>query len=214
MILSKRITLAALALGTILVFRQPAMAAPGKTFNMQKPGIACKSMAGKMDLTDAQKVSLKSIRQSCAHKIKAVRDDNTLSVQDKAAKVSAIRKSTQAQLKTILTPAQQQKMAGLRAKGPGHGQFGAKRGGKFAAALDLTNQQKSSIKSIMESAAQQVRAISADKSLSAQDTRAKVQAIRKSAMEQMMSVLTPAQQQKMEQFRAGAKGHKRGMQAQ
>jgi len=91
-----------------------------------------------------------------------------------------------------------------------HGQ-GGKKMQKLAASLGLTDAQKAQLKPILQSAAQQAKAIKTDTSLTPQARQAKMKDLRKSTNQQMMAVLTPDQRQKlkaMRQQRRAAKGAK------
>ncbi len=78
------------------------------------PGDRLKELAEQLNLTDEQKEKLKPIVQEQAEKLKALREDTTLSQQDKIAKFREIQQAGQEKIKAILTPEQQQKMDKLR----------------------------------------------------------------------------------------------------
>jgi Spy/CpxP family protein refolding chaperone len=87
----------------------------------------------KLNLTDAQTAAIKPIFAAEANDIKAVRQDNSLSKEQKQGKMFDIRKAANEKINTILTPEQQAKWAELKEharwmhhKGmhPGHKPFG------------------------------------------------------------------------------------------
>ncbi|MBI3875986.1 MAG: hypothetical protein HY300_08515 [Verrucomicrobia bacterium] len=80
------------------------------------PGDRLKELAEQLNLTDEQKEKLKPIVQEEVEKLKALREDATLSRQDKVAKFREIQEGAQAKIKAILTPEQQEKMDKLREK--------------------------------------------------------------------------------------------------
>ena len=86
---------------------------------------------------------------------------------------------------------------------------GRERGEKFAKELNLTSDQQADLKSIRESAKQQVQAIKNDSSLTSEQKKAKFQELRKSTHEQMMAKLTPDQQAKFKEMRKEHRGHRR-----
>lgn len=113
--LKKTLALAALVVGSLvagsLVTRAqdaatntpPATAKPGGK-NMRSLDITF--LAKRLDLTDAQKPKVKTVLEDLAQKQRDLHADNTLSADDKKAKMKEIRDSTDAKLKDILTPDQ------------------------------------------------------------------------------------------------------------
>lgn len=88
------------------------------------------NLAKQLDLTEDQKPKVEAIMKSTAEKSRALREDTSLSPEDKKAKVKAIREETTAQMKAVLTPEQFTKWQeltkrGLRNHAPG-GPDGAK----------------------------------------------------------------------------------------
>ncbi len=81
--------------------------------------------------------------------------------------------------------------------------------GKMAAALGLSDAQKAQMKPILESARDQAKAVKADTTLSPEDRKSKMKAIRKDTMTKIGPILTPDQKQKlvtMRHHRKGAQG--------
>lgn len=94
---------------------------------------------------------------------------------------------------------------------PGQGQTRVQGGGlkKLADYLNLTDTQKAQIKPIMQSTAQQAKAIKADTSLTPAAKKAKLQELRRTAWQQVLPILTPDQRTKLKalrQHREGAAG--------
>ncbi len=69
--------------------------------------------------------------------------------------------------------------------------------GKMTATLGLSEAQKAQMKPILQSARAQAKAVKADTSLSPEDRKGKMKAIRQSAMSQIGPILTPEQKQKL-----------------
>jgi Spy/CpxP family protein refolding chaperone len=68
--------------------------------------------------------------------------------------------------------------------------------------LNLTADQQTKIKAIWKQSAEQGKALHEDKALTREDRRAKTDALRKSARDQVRAVLTPAQQATFDQMPA------------
>jgi len=67
-----------------------------------------------LNLTDAQKAQIKPILQSEIQELKTVKDDTSMSPDQKQAKVKDIRSNYKSQISSILTPEQQKKLAAMR----------------------------------------------------------------------------------------------------
>ena len=76
-----------------------------------------------------------------------------------------------------------------------------RRGGMERDDLNITAEQKARLESIRQSERDQIQAVRNDSSLSLPDREAKTRAIQSSARQQAMSVLTPEQQQKLQNAR-------------
>jgi len=70
-------------------------------------GDRLKMLAEKLQLTDDQKAQVKTILNGDETQMKALRDDDALSEEDRRAKFMALRKSTHDQIRALLTPDQQ-----------------------------------------------------------------------------------------------------------
>jgi Spy/CpxP family protein refolding chaperone len=87
-------------------------------------------------------------------------------------------------------------------------QFVSKRLAKMNEQLQLTQDQQAKVKDILNDQWTKQQAIRSNTSLSQQDARKQMRELRKSEHEQIMSVLTPEQQQKAKQMRKEGKGGK------
>lgn len=152
--------------------------------------------AQQLNLTDAQKVQIKTIMQDAKSKAQALRNDSTIPADQKKAQFMEIRKSAHQQIMQVLTPDQQKKMAQLRKEARGTQMK------KLAAALNLTADQKAKVKAIREDAKTQIKAVRDDKTLSQDQAKAKVMDIHKASMAQIKQILTPDQLQKLDQIKA------------
>jgi Spy/CpxP family protein refolding chaperone len=148
--------------------------------------------------------------------MKAIRDDQSLTPDQRQEKMRALHASMKKDMDAVLTPDQQQKLAQMHEKRGGTGEHGGMMGGnpgeRMAKELNLTADQQTKMKSIMESTHQQMRAIEDNQSLSQQDKHAKIQALHESTKSQISAILTPEQQQKFAQMHEhrGAGGNGRG----
>jgi Spy/CpxP family protein refolding chaperone len=71
-------------------------------------------LSEKLNLTDDQKATLKPILQDHMQQIKTVREDSSLSEEQKHAKLKSIHDSMHGQINAMLTPEQQAKFKQMR----------------------------------------------------------------------------------------------------
>ncbi len=73
-------------------------------------------MAQELGLTDAQKAKIKAILQTQMPQMKALRENKTLTPEQKMTKMRALRMAQMKKMEAILTPAQRKKVAAMRAQ--------------------------------------------------------------------------------------------------
>ncbi len=129
----KQVKIAALALGAVLaaapLFAQENTTTPpatndqtttqsmGRHGHMRKadPAKRLEWMSKKLNLTDEQKTKLQPIFQDEFQQMKAVREDTSLSREQKRDKMKQIHETFHPQVMAVLTPDQQQKLEQMRA---------------------------------------------------------------------------------------------------
>jgi Spy/CpxP family protein refolding chaperone len=149
-----------------------------------------------LNLTDAQKAQVKSIFQDAKTKVQAVRNDKSLTPDQQKTQIRGIFKAAKEQVEQVLTPEQKQKLAQERKEMRGQGIR------RVLAALNLTDAQKTQVKAIFEDAKTKAEAVHNDKSLTPDQQKAQMMEIRKAAFGQVKQVLTPEQQQKLQDIMA------------
>lgn len=165
----------------------------------------------RLNLTQDQKTKIQSLRQSERGQIEAIRNNASLTDEQKQQQIRDLRKNEHQQTLALLTPDQQAQLKQMaQDRGGRRGGFNGER--RFQA-LNLTEQQKSQLKPIFESTRQQMQALRGDTSLTPEQKHEKMQQIRQNQMTQMKSILTPEQLQQMQQWR-GRRMHKGGEQQQ
>jgi periplasmic protein CpxP/Spy len=161
------------------------------------------AMAQQLNLNDQQKTQIQGIFQTQRQQAQAIRQDTSLTPEQKQEKLKALRASTHQQVEGVLTPEQQQQMKQLRAQheGMGKGMGGAANGMGPLSRLNLTPDQRAKIEPIMKSTREQAQAVRNDTSLTPEQKQAKMREIHQGAMAQVKSLLTPEQQQQMQNWR-------------
>jgi Spy/CpxP family protein refolding chaperone len=153
------------------------------------------SVTGKPQLTAEQKKQLRDLRNSARDQAAIIRNDQTLTAEQKQAKLKALRASTREQMKSVLTPEQRKVMADRRATAKA----------KFAEKLGLTTDQQSKLQVLHSSNRQQRQAVLKNASLSTEQKQAQLSQIRQATQAQLATILTPEQLEKFHQMRRRGK---------
>jgi periplasmic protein CpxP/Spy len=119
--------LASLALGILLACTMVASAqntnanANGRGERRMTPQQRIDRMSTELKLTDDQKTKVSALFKANAEKRKELRDDTSLSREDRREKNQALMKEENKKLKEILTPEQFEKWEKMRPQGRGRG---------------------------------------------------------------------------------------------
>jgi protein CpxP len=189
-----------------------ATAASQKTMPRNHGGF--ERMAQQLNLTDQQKTQIQGFTQAGRQQAQSIKQDTTLTPEQKRDKFRQLRASTHQQILGALTPEQQEQMKQLRSQYAGMGRgkgAGVGRGMGPLAHLNLTDDQRAKIEPILQSSRQQAQAVRNDTTLTPEQKHAKIRDIHQGAMAQMNSLLTPEQQQQWQEMRQhGGPGGKHG----
>jgi Spy/CpxP family protein refolding chaperone len=158
--------------------------------------------AATLKLSPEQKKQLHELRLSARDQAAIIRNDQTLSGEQKQSKLKELRASTRDQMKSILTPDQQKAFAERHAA----------RKAKIVAELGLTPEQQSKLKGLFQSTRQQRQQVLTNASLSNEQKLAQLKQIRQDAKSQLATILSPDQLQKFRELRKhrGMMMHKQG----
>lgn len=88
--------------------------AMGDTETKAKVQTKLEKLSSELNLTDDQKNQLKPVLQGEVKELKSVRDDSSLSDDQKKAKMAEIHESSKSQMSSILTPEQKTKLAAMK----------------------------------------------------------------------------------------------------
>jgi Spy/CpxP family protein refolding chaperone len=186
---------ATMAAQTELAPSDNAVPAPHK---MMRDHGGFEQMAQQLNLTDQQKTQIQGFRKAGHEQAQSIRQDTSLTQEQKRDKFRELRASTHQQVLGVLTPEQQQQMKQFREQ---HRGMGAGLGYGPMAKLNLTDDQRAKIQPILQSSRQQAEAVRNDTTLTPDQKHAKMREIHQGAMTQMNSLLTPEQQQQLQQMR-------------
>lgn len=161
-----------------------------------------------LNLTADQQAKLKAGREAAKVKMKAIKDDNSLTQEQKKAKMMDLRKEQKASMENLLT--QEQKMKMKDAQKARMDKMRAKKNKKDEAKneLGLSTAQSAKMKEYNMASQQRIKAIQEDKSLTQEQKKAKMMAEQKARKDFMNNLLTPDQKKKMQEARKNYNGQR------
>lgn len=122
---NKTILITVLAVGSLLAL-SPALCADDSTNTppstppagappaVQPPRGGFERMAEQLNLTADQKPKVQSILEAQRQKVRDLRQDTSLTAEDRKAQIKAVQEDTATQMKAVLTPEQFQKWQDMR----------------------------------------------------------------------------------------------------
>jgi protein CpxP len=122
--------------------------------------------AKELNLTDEQKEKLQTIIRAQMGKLRDLRQDTTLSAEDKKERIRALREEITAEVKKVLTPEQFEKWKAKQSQSTTSGGGPAARLQEAIKGLDLTDQQKEQLKPVYQEQMDKLRELQQDTSLS------------------------------------------------
>lgn len=170
-----------------------------------------KGMMKQLNLSDAQKLQAKSLREDYKGRYKQL-DENksSLSLQDYQSKKDQIKKEQRSKIESILTTDQKLKIKDLKkdqmAKKEG---MENKRMDKMKSSLNLTDAQASKLQSQHETFKAQAKAIKENNSLSKDQKNEQLIDLRNKSKESEKSILTTEQLQKKEALKSNKMNEKK-----
>ena len=199
---------------TLMLFMGAAQA---QTKDSTKRGHHRQEMVSKLNITADQQARLKTIHESQKQEFKALKEQG-LKGEELQARRKEMHKKYAEQMQAVYTPAQKEEMKKMRAerkaqakdgkknfrkdgRGMKHGRKHGKKG-DFSKSMDLSEAQKLDMQKIRQESKSAFEALKNDQSISEDEKKAKMKALRKAQHEKMKSVLTAEQIEKM-------KGHKK-----
>lgn len=200
-----------IALGSSLLIAQPPAGA-GRMQHGQMHGK--QMMAGKMakdlNLTEDQKAQLKKVHQEYGAKIKAIKDNDQLTQGDARKQIAALHEAQKAASDKVFTEAQKAKLKDMQEQRRGRmKEEAAANVARMQVRLGLTEAQVVKVKAEQAGMQSKMQALRNNKDLSKEQKKEQIQALMKAHKTNMASILTPEQQQKMQQGRRWGKGEAR-----
>lgn len=169
-----------------------------------------------LNLSADQKARLQSIREDFKKQSVDLKNNTSLSAEQKQARRKELHEQFRSESAAILTPEQKEQMSKAKSEwkeknkdgrkdfkkdGQGKTSKGMQRGQAGEKELGLSTEQQKKMEQLRNDFRNKLSSLRSDNSLTADQKRSKMQEIRKEQRDQMKSILTPEQIQKMESFR-------------
>jgi periplasmic protein CpxP/Spy len=141
-----------------------------------------------LNLTDEQKAKMKAVWESKKPQLKAIRENTSLTPEQKKEKLKTLRDSIKNEMKAILTPEQQKTLEEKKSKM-----------GEMRKKVGLTDEQKQKMKALRDKFKPEIQAIKNDSTLSKEQKMAKMKDVLAKMETELKTFLTPEQQKKFEE---------------
>jgi Spy/CpxP family protein refolding chaperone len=203
--ITKHILMALAAVAATLTLQSPARAAdasqPTPPAPSDRPAALRERMqetARELNLTPEQTAKLQSIVRERAEKLRELRQDNSLSPEEKRQKLAAARAEIVSEVKKVLTPEQFEKWKARQGQTAGGAIRPLARLQEAINDLNLTDEQKEQLKPLYQAQMEKLRDLYQDASLSMAEKLDKLKVLRQEAAPKLMKVLTADQYAKLE----------------
>ena len=201
--MTKHLVLSLLALTGLLALQPLTRAAEVKDPTTAPAGNRAAALRDRMqqtakelNLTADQKEKLQAIIRSQGEKLRDLRQDTSLSPEEKKTKFKAIRDSLTAEVKKVLTPEQFEKWQARQDSTDPSPLRPMAKVQEAIKDLNLTDTQKEQLKPIYEAQMEKLRDLYTDNSLSLAEKLEKLRGMHKDAAPQLKKVMTPEQYEK------------------
>ena len=165
----------------------------------------------KLNLTADQKSQLKSIREDYRKQFADLKKQDQLTVADMKIRRQELHKQFREKMESVLTPAQKDQLAKIRADWKanhkdgtawkGHKGRGFHNGAELQKKLDLSQDQVAQLTKIRSDFRSQFQSIRNDNSLTQDQKKDKMKSLMKQQKEQMKTVLTKEQLEKFQSLK-------------
>lgn len=160
-----------------------------------------------LDLTEAQQKQLKADNESFKAKMEALNKEENITVKEQKARKAALMTEQKAKRDALLTAEQKAKLeADRKAMGEKRKEMDKKRGANMQKELGLSNDQAAKLKAQNQATQTKVKAIKDNTTLSAEEKKEQMKAVKASAVAERKQILTAEQQEKMKAMKKDKKG--------
>jgi Spy/CpxP family protein refolding chaperone len=176
----------------------------------QKRGMKCHGhhkhhhgmMAKQLNFSPDQQKQAKVYKDDFRKKMQDLNKNESITVKEQRDRKEALRKEQRTKMQGLLTPEQKTKMAQLKVDGQKKKEeHFARHLDKMKISLNLSDAQVAQMKSQREATQLKMKAIRENESLSREERKSKMMALKAEAKEQHNKILTPDQLKKMEELK-------------
>jgi Spy/CpxP family protein refolding chaperone len=161
-----------------------------------------RDLTKELNFTDQQKQQLKTINSDFRTKMAELNKNENITVKEMRDKRAALLKEQRTAFQNLLTPEQKTKLEDMRKKGEARQQeMAAKHLENMKTRLGLSDDQTAKIKNINDGFRSQLQKFRDNQSLNRSDKRDQFMALVKQRNDNIKSVLTPEQYDKMQDLR-------------
>jgi len=161
-----------------------------------------RDLAKELNFTDQQKQQLKTINSDFRNKMAALDKNENITVKEMRDKKAVLLKEQRTAFQNLLTPEQKNKLEDMRKKGEARRQeMAAKQLDRMKIILSLSDDQTAKIKNVNDNFRTQLQKFREDQSLSRTAKRDQFMALAKQRNDDIKSVLTQEQFDKMQELR-------------
>ena len=156
-------------------------------------------MDNKLNLTEAQRQQMKSINMDFKNRMQELKKNDNMTVKEFNAKKKALMQERKQKTQALLTPEQRNQMKQLKKEHSGKREIeSGKRIEKMRSNLGLSNDQVAKMKAQKEIYKSRTEAIKNNRSISNEQKKEQLKALREARKNSLKSFLTPEQLQKLE----------------
>jgi Spy/CpxP family protein refolding chaperone len=149
--------------------------------------------AKELNLSDEQKAKLQTIVRGQIGRLRDLRQDTTLSPEDKRAKLRALREEITVEVKKVMTPEQFEKWKVKQGQSEARGGGLGARLQEAIKGLNLTDQQKEQLKPIYQEQMDKLRELQQDTNLSIPEKLEKLKGMNKEIAPKLKQVMNAEQ---------------------
>ena len=192
------IPLIALLALTINVSAQDKMGKKGRHHQKHEKGM----MAKQLNFSEAQKNQAKAINEDSRKKMQELNKNESITVKEQRDRKAAIAKERKTKMDGLLTADQKTKQTQLKAEHKAKREAGyAKRMDKMKTNLNLTDDQVAKLKTQHSTMQAKAEKIKTNESLSREQKKEQMMALKAEAKEQHNKIFTPEQLKKKEEMK-------------
>lgn len=183
---------------TVKNVNQPKQVRADKNINRQNQAKVIKELG----LTDAQQKKIREIAEKYRADVRKIAQ-STATQEEKKTNIASLRNTAAAAVEAVLTPQQREQAKQNRLINRLLNPMNQMNAGAIRtfAQIDLTEAQKTRIKSVQDAMRVKLQAIKSNTSLTDAQKKARIAEVRKQTNQEIMNILTPVQKQKLQELK-------------